>query len=482
MPNILKNKEIQSCFEVKLSRDAELYWEDNFGGDIAEQIEASLVQRKVGQPTRLLYDLYMPKDQQSQLKTILQLGKVDMFPGGKYHNFSDFMSFPDPTENPSLHFESLPPLPPHPELYSGSNSFEVIRKKDQMVHFPYQGFDPPVIDFLNRAAEDPLVKSIKISLYRIAKDSHLAKMLLRALENQKKVMVFVEPKARFDEANNLDWSKKLKENGAEVFHSDLTIKVHSKIMMVEREEGDKIVRYGYISTGNFNRKTSKIYADHGLFTADSRITGGELAQVFEVLSRKRLAPVTKHLLVSPFTTRNAFIQLVDNEIKNAKWGGKPASIRIKMNSLQDQTMIDKLYQAAEEGVKIRMLVRGFCCLHMAQVKKHENLIITSIVDRFLEHGRIYWFENNGDPKMYTGSADWMTRNLDRRIEVLTPIYDSDVFNELSQILELQLNDNVKARIVDAQESNSYVSNNKKPCRSQYEIYRLLKEKMSVSTN
>lgn len=251
-------------------------------------------------------------------------------------------------------------------------------------------------------------------------------------------------------------------------------------MMVEREEGDKIVRYGYISTGNFNRKTSKIYADHGLFTADSRITG-ELAQVFDVLSRKRLAPVTKHLLVSPFTTRNAFIQLVDNEIKNAKWG-KPASIRIKMNSLQDQTMIDKLYQAAEEGVKIRMLVRGFCCLHMAQVKKHENLIITSIVDRFLEHGRIYWFENNGDPKMYTGSADWMTRNLDRRIEVLTPIYDSDVFNELSQILELQLNDNVKARIVDAQESNSYFSNNKKPCRSQYEIYRLLKEKMSVSTN
>ncbi|MBC6998380.1 polyphosphate kinase 1 [Cytophaga sp. FL35] len=476
--NLFKNKKIQSLFEVKLSRDAELYWEDNFDGDIAHQIGESLSQRKVGQPTRLLYDFSMPETDRKALRHILGLGKVDMFPGGKYHNYSDFMSFPDPSNNPELHFKPLPPLP-HPVLSHSPDIFASIRQADQMLHFPYHSFDP-VLEFLEKATIDPQTESIKISLYRIAKDSKLALALLKALENGKKVMVFVEPKARFDEANNLEWSKKLKEHGAEVYHSDLEIKVHSKIMMVERKEEETLQRYAYISTGNFNRKTSKIYADHGLFTADPRISG-ELAQVFEVLERKRLAPITKHLMVSPFSTRTKFYQLIDQEVKNAK-EGLPAGIKIKMNSLQDKDMIAKIYEAAEAGVSVRLLVRGFCALHMGNEKAAKNIQVTSIVDRFLEHGRIYWFENNGAPKMFTGSADWMTRNLDRRIEVLTPIYDREIFKELSHILELQLSDNVKARIIDEVESNEYFANDEKQCRSQYEIYKVLKEKVIVSAD
>ncbi|AYN68137.1 polyphosphate kinase 1 [Euzebyella marina] len=472
IPYLFKDRVVQSFYEVKLSRDAELYWEDNFDGDIAQQIEESLAQRHIGQPTRLLYDFRMPEENREMLRTLLGLGKVDMFPGGKYHNYSDFMSFPDPTENPKLHFEPLPPLP-HPELSKEKSLFEQISKRDQIVHFPYHQFDP-VLNFLEQAATDPSVTSIKISLYRIAKDSKLAQTLLQALENGKKVMVFVEPKARFDEANNLDWSRKLKKNGAEVYHSDLEIKVHSKILLIERKEEQQSVKYAYISTGNFNRKTSKIYADHGLFTANEKIAT-ELHQVFEVLERKRLAPVTKHLLVSPFSTRTQFMQLVDTEIKNARTG-KSASIRIKMNSLQDQRMIDKLYEAAEAGVKIRLLVRGFCGVHLGNEEAAKNIEITSIVDRFLEHGRIYWFENSGEPKMYIGSADWMTRNLDRRIEVLTPIFDEAVFNELEYILTLQLTDNVKARLVDETESNTYVKNESVPNRSQYSIYEYLHKK------
>ncbi|WP_209400508.1 polyphosphate kinase 1 [Pseudozobellia sp. WGM2] len=470
--NLFKNKDIASFFEVKLSRDAELYWEDNFDGDIAQQIEDSLSQRQIGQPTRLLYDFRMDEEAKRSLRELLELGKVDMFPGGKYHNYSDFMGFPDPTNNEALHFDPLPPLP-HPVLSEPKDFFKKIKERDQLLHFPYHSFEP-VLDFLETAANDPKVSSIKISLYRIAKDSLLAHSLLKALKNGKEVMVFVEPKARFDEANNLDWSKKLKKEGAKVYHSDLEIKVHSKIMMVNRLENDKVISYAYISTGNFNRKTSKIYADHGLFTAHSKITT-ELAHVFEVLERKRLAPVNKHLMVSPFSTRTSFTELIDGEINNAK-KGLFASIQAKMNSLQDQRIIDKLYQAARAGVQIRLMVRGFCCLDMGTQGISENIKITSVVDRFLEHGRIYRFENAGKPKMYIGSADWMTRNLDRRIEVLTPIYDDDIFEELGHILDLQFSDNVKARLVNEEESNVYVSQGNEELRSQYAIYHYLKSK------
>ena len=472
---------ISEFYQVKLSRDAELYWEDNFDGDIAKQIEDSLSQRDAGQPTRLLYDYRMPVAMQKNVRKLLDLGKVDMFPGGRYHNYSDFMDFPDPTGTAELHFKPMPPIR-HPMLHKSSQLFSIIAKNDQILHYPYHAFDG-LLHFFELAATDPLVRTLKISLYRMAKDSKLGHWLLTALENGKKVVVFVEPKARFDEANNLDWSNRLADHGAEVYHSDLLIKVHSKIMMVEREENSALRRYAYISTGNFNRKTSRIYSDHGLFTANAKITE-ELAQVFEVLERRRLAPVTKHLMVSPYNTRITFTQLIDTEIYNAK-AGRPAAIKAKLNSLHDKKIIARLYDAAQAGVKIRLLVRGFSCLDLSFKNVSDNITITSVVDRFLEHGRIYWFANNNQPKMYIGSADWMTRNLDRRIEVLTPIYDSQIFKELTHILDLQFQDNVKARLFEVGDNNTYVKklNSKEDIRSQYAIYDYLKTKaLAITTN
>jgi polyphosphate kinase len=474
LPSLFPDKEIRDFYEIKLSRDAVLYWEDSYDRDIVQLIERSLSQRKIGQPTRLLYDFRMPEPEIERLRKSLQLAKVDMFPGGKYHNYSDFMDFPDPTENPSLHFEPMPPLD-HPVLADSKDRFADIRQKDRLLHYPYHSFDH-ILDFLEEAAHDTQVQTIKISLYRIAKDSKLSKILLKALKKGKEVIVFVEPKARFDEANNLDWGKKLKKKGAQVFYSDVKIKVHSKILMIERTENDTLVRYAYISTGNFNRTTSKIYSDHALLTADPKITE-ELAQVFEVLERTRLAPITKHLLVSPFSTRITFNQLIDNEVRNMQ-NGIPASIKAKMNSLEDHALIAKIYKAAKAGVDIELLVRGFSCLDMGEPGIGDNLRMASVVDRFLEHGRIYWFENGGEEKMYVGSADWMERNMDKRIEVLVPIYDKDVFAELKHILHLQLNDNVKARVVDTEESNEYVKKSPEAerIRSQYAIYDYLKKK------
>lgn len=474
LPGLFPDKTIRNFYEIKLSRDAELYWDNNYDGGVVELIEASLSQRNVGQPTRLLYDFRMPEADKDRLGNLLDLGEVDLFPGGKYHNYSDFMGFPDPTENPTLHFEPLPPIK-HSVLANCNDRFAAIREKDQLLHYPYQSFDH-VLDFLKDAANDSEVKTIKIALYRIASDSQLSEILLKALKNGKEIIVFVEPKARFDEANNLDWGKKLKEEGAQVFFSDIKIKVHSKILMVERLEKETLRRYAYISTGNFNRKTSKIYADHAFFTANPKIAD-ELAQVFEVLQRKRLAPITKHLLVSPFSTRITFNQLIDNEIKNAE-NGVHGAFKAKMNSLEDHALITKIYDAAKAGVKIELLVRGFCCLDMNEPGIGDNLKITSIVDRYLEHGRIYWFQNGGDEKLYIGSADWMGRNMDKRIEVLTAIYDPEIFEELKHILQLQLSDNVNARIIDGEELNEYVTreHDTDSVRSQYSIYDYLKQK------
>jgi polyphosphate kinase len=288
----------------------------------------------------------------------------------------------------------------------------------------------------------------------------------------------VEAKARFDEANNIVWGRKFEEKGANVIYSYPKIKVHSKIMLIKRREGTKSRRYAYIGTGNFNSKTSKIYCDHAFFTADKRITK-ELDRVFKVLDGKLIVPREKHLFISPFSTRRNFTKLVNNEIEFAE-AGKKASIVAKMNSLEDEEMILLLYKASNAGVKIRLLIRGFTSLIPGVKGLSENIYITSIIDRFLEHGRIYLFENGGDEQIFFGSADWMSRNLDRRIEVITPIFDEDIAQEFKDILQIQLNDNVKARIQDEEESNTYVEKKKgeKAIRSQYEIYEYLKEKHS----
>lgn len=476
IPSLFPDEIISGVFEIKLSRDAELYIDDEFDGVLAEKIYESLAQRTDGQATRLLYDASMPEDTQKKLRKLFKLGEIDMMPGGEYHNFSDFFSFPDPTNNPELHFEKLPSVK-HRLLESGKDYFSVIAQKDQSVHFPYMSFSY-VENFLEQAANDPDVEEIKISLYRVADESKLTSILLKALDKGKKVTVFVEAKARFDEENNLEWGRKFKEKGAEVIFSFPKIKVHSKILLVVRRENDKIVNYAYIGTGNFNSKTSKIYCDHAIFTADKRLTK-EISRIFSVLEGKMIVPREEHLFISPFSTRKNFTSLIMNEIENAL-AGKKAAITAKMNSLEDPEMIELLYKASNAGVKIRLLIRGFTCLIPGVPGMSENIYITGILDQFLEHGRIYVFENGGDQRIFFGSADWMTRNLDSRIEVIAPIYDKDIAAEFKDILELQLNDTVKARILDEAESNEYVKTgpNEKAIRSQFEINSYLKEKHS----
>ena len=465
---------VKGVYEMKLSRDAELYIDDELDGILAERIYKSLEQRQEGQPTRLLYDSAMPKDDAKKLRNLLNLGKIDMMPGGRYHNFNDFFKFPDPTENPELHYAEKPFIP-HKVLEKSKDYFKTIRAKDQLVHFPFMNFNY-IERLVEQASTDPDVTHIKISLYRVADESVLTTALLQAIDNGKDVTIFIEAKARFDEENNISWGRKFEDKGGRVIYSYPRIKVHSKILMIIRNEDDKARRYAYIGTGNFNGETSKIYCDHGLFTAHPKITK-EIHRVFRVLEGELIIPRNKHLLISPFTTRRIFEKLIQQEIDTAL-EGKPAAITAKMNSLEDPDIIALLYKASQAGVKIRLIVRGFTCLIPGVEGLSEHIEMTSIVDRYLEHGRIYLFHNGGDEQMFMGSADWMTRNLDRRIEVLTPIYDEDLFKELRAILLIQLQDNVKSRIQDAEETNSYMP--QKPgesvVRSQYAIYDFLKAK------
>jgi polyphosphate kinase len=477
MPYLFPDQKITGIYEVKLSRDAELYIEDEFNGVLAEKIYDSLAQRTDGQPTRLLYDAAMPQEIQKKIRKLLKLGKIDMMPGGRYHNFTDFFSFPDPTNNPTLHTKKLRPIK-HRVLEKAKDYFKVIAKKDQAVHFPYMSFNY-VERFIKQASNDPDVEAIKISLYRVADESNLTNCLLQALKNGKQVTVFVEAKARFDEENNIIWGRKFEEKGANVIYSYPKIKVHSKILLVIRREEDKLKNYAYIGTGNFNSKTAKIYCDHAIFTADKYITR-ELSRIFSVLEGDLIVPREKRLFISPFSTRRKITLLIMNEIENAL-AGKKAAITAKMNSLEDPEIIEWLYKASNAGVKIRLLVRGFTCLIPGVKGMSENIYMTSIVDQFLEHGRIYIFENGGDEKIFFGSADLMTRNLDRRIEVLAPIEDKKLAQEFKDILDIQLQDNVKARIQDKEETNTYVSPKKgeKQIRSQVEIYNYLKEKHRI---
>jgi polyphosphate kinase len=464
--------QLESRYVIKLSKDAELYLDDDYEGEWIQQIYDSLSKRQTGQATRLLCEVGMPTEIKKQIRKRLGLGKVDMVAGGRHHNFSDFFSFPNPMDNPKLFFKPFPALM-HKALSASKDMFKCIKDNDQILHLPYQSFSH-LEDWVTQASEDTSVVSIQISLYRIAKDSRLTTAILKALENKKKVSIFVEAKARFDEENNLKWGKIFEEKGAEVFYSFQNIKVHSKILLIRRLEKNKAIDYAYIGTGNFNAKTAKIYGDHGLFTANKSITK-DLVKVFNVLKREVVQPKFKTLLVSPFNNRSSLNDLIQFEIDSAL-KGLPSGITLKMNALEDQQMIDRLYEASNAGVKIKLLIRGFCRLKPNVPNLSENITLISIVDRFLEHSRIFIFHNQGSEKMFVGSADWMTRNLDKRIEVLTPILDAKVFQELKHILHLQLNDTVKARMRDALDNNRYVKQTEEnpTIRSQYAIYEYLK--------
>jgi polyphosphate kinase len=456
-------------YSIKISRDAELYIDNEYSGDLLSKIKEALPKRETGQITRMLIDKAAPDSLNETIMQELDVNHTDLVLGGAYHNFKDFFKFPNPTHK-DFSFEDLPPVPVK-SLHQSENIFASVDEKDHLLCFPYESFED-VIRFIETSASDEFVTRIQITLYRISKESAIAKALLKAQKAGKEVFVFIETKARFDEENNILWGSKLEAEGAKVMYSYAGIKVHSKILHVTREIDGNEQQYAYIGTGNFNESTSKIYTDYGLLTSDERITT-ELSQVFKVLKGELIIPRTKHLLVSPFSTRSRFEEMIEKEIKNAE-DGEEAYIIAKMNSLQDRQMIKLLYKANNAGVKIRLLVRGICCLVPGIENRSEHIEVTSIVDRFLEHGRIFIFANGGKEKMYMGSADWMTRNLDHRIEVITPILDQEIFKKLKKTFDLLLEDQVKARTIDKDQTNKYICSGGKASESaQHLVYKTL---------
>jgi polyphosphate kinase len=458
---------ISDTYSIKLTRDAELYIDDEYSGNLMQKLKASLLKRQVGPPSRFVYDRELPTDMLAYLQDTFDLGKNEMLPEGRYHNNFDFFKFPD-FGLTHLKYKSIPPLP-HPELSDAEDIFSMIRAKDHMLHYPYQQYDP-VLDFFEKAANDDDVTHIKIIQYRVAKNSRIINALLHAIQQGKQVSVFVEIKARFDEAANLEWGEKLQKAGARVYYSFPGLKVHSKLALVRRNEGGNTQLYAYLSTGNFHEDTARVYGDFGLFTVDTRLTS-EISNVFSVLEQiKTDAPNFEHLLVGKYNLRPGLYALIDREIEAAK-KNKPASMIIKLNSLEDDDMIAKLYEASNAGVKIQLIVRGICCLIPGLQGYSENIEVISIVDRFLEHARVLVFHNGGDEEVYLSSADWMERNLSHRIETTFPIYDPELKREILEILQLQLSDNVRARIIDRYNMNEYrkVATDI-PIRSQIETY------------
>ena len=470
LPLLFPGYQIESCYSIKLTRDAELYIDDEFSGNLQDKIKKGLSKRKTGVPSRFLFETEMPEEFLKILRQTLQLKKDDLIPGGKYHNFNDFFSFPIFRKS-HLEYEKMPSLNCR-DLDGLISLFEIISKKDILLSFPYQSYGY-VLKFLEAAADDINVKSINITLYRIAANSLIVRSLVKAAENGKIVTAFVEVKARFDEETNFTSADMLEKAGVKVYFSFPGLKVHSKICLVERVEKNKSKYYSYLSTGNFNEKTARIYSDYGLLTANREI-GQEIKKVFNFLERKSKSEKFKHLLVAPFNLRKSLTQLIENEINNSK-EGKYAEIILKLNSLEDRKMIKKLYEASCVGVKIRIIVRGICCLVPGINGLSENIEAISIVDRFLEHSRVYMFYNDGSKKYFLSSADWMKRNLSRRVEVAFPIYNKELQKLLQKMLDLQWNDNQKARMIDHEQSNAYkILNEKKKIRSQYDFYELFK--------
>ena len=439
------------AYTLKVTRDAEIDIDDDISKSFIEKMEAGLKKRKIGRPVRLLYDREMPEDLQ---KFILKKMKIEeeenAVPGGRYHNHKDFMDFPE-VGKPHHYYSKLPPMR-HKDFPLHTSILRVIRRKDVMLHYPYQKFGH-FIDFLREAAIDPEVEEIGITIYRIANDSKVVNALLNAIRNGKKVTVIIELQARFDEENNIFWSGKLQEEGANVINGIPGLKIHSKLAWVKRREGAVCRNYAYIGTGNFHEGTARIYADDGLFTSDPRLAD-EVANVFEFFKHNYKHFKFNHLIVSPFQMRKSFTKMVNREIRNAK-AGKEAWMILKMNSLIDPEMIFKLYEAGQAGVKIRLIVRGIFGMKTGIPGLSDNIEAISIVDKYLEHSRIFLFANGGEERCFISSADWMPRNLNRRIEVAAPIYDPELLQELKTMLHIQLKDNSKARILDPDLKNVY---------------------------
>jgi polyphosphate kinase len=461
-------------YSIKFTRDAELDMDTDISRSFTEIMSESLKQRKKGTPVRFIYDKKMPEVVLNKLLDKFKFSKSDMLiAGSSYQNFKDFISFPK-IGSPHLWDIHQPPMT-HPALPANKSIFSIIRQKDVLLHFPYHSFTH-IIDLLREASLDPKVRSIKMTLYRAARDSSVVNALVNAARNGKDVTVFLELQARFDEEANIHWAEKLSEEGVQVLKMIPGFKVHCKLISIRRKEDKKDVYFSNISTGNYNESTATIYADNSLLTADQEI-GIEVERVFQQLKNPYTPLIFKKLTISPFGVRNLFIRLINNEM-NYRKAGKNAWMILKFNSLTDEKLVKKLYRASQTGVKIQIICRGICVLVPGIKGLSENIEVISIVDKYLEHSRTFEFANNGKPLFFISSADWMNRNLDHRYEVVCPVIDPVLQKELHEVLQIQLSDNLKARMVNCGKNNIYkkTDTSELQIRSQPAIYEYFKIK------
>lgn len=462
------------AYTIKFTRDAEMDIDNDVSKSFLELMSESVKQRKKGEPVRFVYDKEIPEVLLKLLMKKFNITKRDnVRAGGRYHNFKDFMGFPDLGRS-DLRYPPSPPLP-HPELPPNKSIINVLREKDIMLHYPYQSFQY-IIDLLREASIDPLVRAIKMTFYRAAQDSSVMNALINAARNGKQVTVFMELQARFDEEANIYWTNKLQEEGIKIIQTIPGFKVHSKLLQIRRKENGENVYYANISTGNFNESTARVYADDSLLTGNQAITT-EVNKVFHLFESKFIMPTFENLIVAPFNIRNFFMEMLDNEIKNVS-EGKEAWAILKMNSISDKKIARKVYDAARAGVQLKMIVRGICIIDPGDPDIFDELEAFSIVDKYLEHSRVFVFCNGGDTKYYISSSDWMPRNFDHRVEVVCPIIDKGIQQELMDMLQIQLKDNVQARYLRRGNMNEYrQTNDPTSHRAQFEIYDYFKAKL-----
>ncbi len=462
------------AYAVKFTRDAELDIDNDVSKSFIELMTEGLKQREVAPPVRFVYDRHMPERLLKQLLAKLNINHSDtVSAGGRYHNFKDFVSFPN-IGTPEMEFSPMPPLE-HQGLRISKSILAGIKQRDYLLHYPYQSFHY-LIDLLREASLDPQVRAIKMTLYRVARDSNVVNALINAARNGKEVTVFLEVQARFDEEANIYWAGKMQEEGVRVIQSIPGYKVHAKLLLIRRREGTRNVYYAGVGTGNFNETTAKVYTDVSMFTADKAIVA-DVNSVFHLFESIYNTPRFSKLIVAPFHMRTTFIKLLNNEIRNAK-AGIEAWMILKINNLTDLKIVKKLYEASSAGVKIKLIVRGICVLQPGVSGLSENIEAITIVGRFLEHSRIMVFANAGKELYYLSSADWMERNFDNRIEVACPIFDRDLQRELMTMLQIQLRDNTKARVITPTKSNQYVKGNPNlKINSQVETYKFFRDKI-----
>ena len=464
-----------SAHIFKVTRDAEIDIDQDISTSIIQKIEKGIKNRRKGKPVRFVYDRDMDPGLLEYLIRRLNLSKRDnLIPGGRIHNFRHFIDFPEQVFKEKRHRKK--PFD-HPML-TERRVTDVILEKDVMLHFPYHSF-LPLIDLIREAAFDPDVTSIKITCYRLAQQSKIINALVNAVRNGKEVVVMLELRARFEEEANIEWKERLEDEGAKVLIEIPDMKVHSKMCVIKKKTKDhNFLLYGFVSTGNLNERTAKVYGDHCLLTANQKIMG-DVSRIFSYLEQPKTGinflKDCKSLIISPLMIKKEMIKLIDDEIRHAN-KRKPAAITLKMNSLSDEDMIEKLYEAARAGVQIKLIIRGICCMLTEHKKFEKPVRAISIVDEYLEHARVWVFHNRGKEKVYISSADWMRRNLEHRVEVTCPIWDDRLKQELKDILNIQLQDNVKARKLDNQLNNEYVQSTKKKIRSQVETYNYLFKK------